>query len=162
MPMKANGLDEFYSRMKTNGDVELFVDRRGNPTINYPHVHLVHKGNGNVDVISAISRGDHPWRTTLSSPSGQEVSEAVKNAQSYFPKRTGLLKDGVKNGYIEYRREGNGYRCIEIVWKGVLTDVITVSGSTTLLGKVSGYSETFRSDGYFSFAIQNGGRHNLT
>jgi len=81
---KANGLEEFYSRTMGNESCELFVDKSGNPTLDYPHVHVVHHGSGTVDVIASSSRGHHVWRTTLNKPSGNEVNSVVKKAQSYL------------------------------------------------------------------------------
>lgn len=81
---KANGLDEFYSHMKRGGSIELFLDRSGNPTLSYPHVHVVHLSNGKVDIVASRAQGDHRWRTTLSNPSGNDVNSAVRTAQGYL------------------------------------------------------------------------------
>lgn len=81
---RANGLDEFYSRTLPNDGLELFVDRNGNPTINYPHVHVIHHGSsGKVTVIASVSSGNHVWRKELSgNPSGHEVDAAVREARN--------------------------------------------------------------------------------
>lgn len=78
---RANGLDQFYSRLTAGGRIELFVDKNGRPTTAYPHVHVVHHGNGSVDVVASLSRGSHVWRTALRNPSGNEVNSAVRQAQ---------------------------------------------------------------------------------
>lgn len=79
---KANGLDQFYSRMTAGGKIELFVDKYGRPTISYPHVHIVHNGSKSVDVVASKAAGQHVWRTTLRNPDGNEVNRAVRTAQS--------------------------------------------------------------------------------
>lgn len=81
---RANGLDKFYSRMTEGGKIEYFEDERGMPTTNYPHVHVIHHGSGQVDVVAAKTRGDHPWRTSLRNPSGNEVHGAVRTARGYL------------------------------------------------------------------------------
>lgn len=81
---RANGLDEFFSIMKRNGDIHLFVDKYGDPTTDYPHVHVVHKGGGEVDVVASSSNGRHSWKTTLRNPSGNEVNVAIQTAVSYL------------------------------------------------------------------------------
>jgi hypothetical protein len=68
--MRADGEAEFYSRFKQRDQVELFVDKYGNPTINYPHVHVVHHGDGEVNVVASVSKASKPWKTTLHDPSG--------------------------------------------------------------------------------------------
>lgn len=80
---RANGFDQFYSRMKNGGGVEYFVGKNGYPTISYPHVHVVHHGSGRVDIVASRSSSDHPWRTTINDPSGNkgsEIQSAVKTA----------------------------------------------------------------------------------
>ena len=81
MYRKANGLDEFYSRTKAKESVELFIDLNGNPTIDYPHVHIVHKQNGNVDVIASYSKGNHIWQTTLIDPDGKSLAHVITQAR---------------------------------------------------------------------------------
>ena len=81
---RANGQNEFYSRFKRSEQIELFVDRYGNPTVDYPHVHVVHHGDGDVDVVATPSEGRHTWETTLRDPSGNEVNEAIQTAASYL------------------------------------------------------------------------------
>ncbi|MGM0216487.1 hypothetical protein [Enterococcus sp. AZ109] len=81
---KANGFNEFYSIYTKGGRIEYFVDKQGNPTINYPHVHIIHRGNGQVEVVASLSRGKHPYRTTLNNPSGGDVNAAIRSAASYL------------------------------------------------------------------------------
>lgn len=77
---RANGFDQFYSRMTANDKIELFVDHNGRPTISRPHVHVIHHGNGCVEVVATTSEGRHPWRTSLQNPSGNEVNRAIADA----------------------------------------------------------------------------------
>jgi hypothetical protein len=79
---RANGLNEFYSRVTKNENIELFVDKGGNPTTGYPHVHIVHHQSGQVDIVASVSEGNHVWRTTLQRPTGSEVETAVGMARS--------------------------------------------------------------------------------
>jgi hypothetical protein len=81
---RANGLDQFYSRMTAGGRIEYFEDENGRPTIHYPHVHVTHHGNGQVDVVASKSSGVHTWRTSLRNPSGNEVNSAVRKARGYL------------------------------------------------------------------------------
>jgi len=81
---QANGLDEFYSRTMGGDSCELFVDKYGAPTIDYPHVHVIHHGNKKVDIVASASKSNHVWRTTLNDPSGNEVNDAVSQAQSHL------------------------------------------------------------------------------
>lgn len=81
---RANGLNEFYSRMKGNEGMELFVDKEGNPTIDYPHVHIIHTGNNTVEIVASKSRGNHIWRKVLIDPSGSDVEKAVAEARSHL------------------------------------------------------------------------------
>jgi hypothetical protein len=81
---RANGQDEFYSRMMTGEAIEYFVDASGRPTIDYPHVHVIHHGGGTVDVVASRSAGVHVWRTSLMHPSGNQVNVAVSSAQTYL------------------------------------------------------------------------------
>ena len=83
---QANGLDEFYSRTMGNDSCELFVDKYGDPTCDYPHVHIVHHGNGNVDIVASLRKGHHiqESRTMLKNPDGNQVNAAVYKARSYL------------------------------------------------------------------------------
>lgn len=77
---KANGLDEFYSRMTAGGRIEYFADRRGGPTMSRPHAHVTHHGSGQVDVVATDVNGHHVWRTKLYNPSGNDVNRAISDA----------------------------------------------------------------------------------
>ncbi len=79
---KANGEREFYSRMLAGDGVEMFIDKSGNPTIDYPHVHVVHHGSGLVEVTASRDRNNHVWRKELRNPSGNEVNSAVYDARA--------------------------------------------------------------------------------
>ncbi len=77
----ANGLDEFYSRYKSNGDFEYFVDDRGNYERGYPHVHIIFYESRNiVRVIASQDRGDHRWQIDLDEPDGSDVNSAIRTA----------------------------------------------------------------------------------
>jgi hypothetical protein len=82
--LKANGENEFYSRMMRGEAVEYFVSKTGAPTIIYPHVHVIHQNGGDVDVVASAERGSHVWRITLRNPSGNDVNSAIRQAQSYL------------------------------------------------------------------------------
>ena len=88
---RANGIDEFYSRELPNEDsLELFVDQYGSPTIDYPHVHIIHHGNhpsphmrGLVQIVASDMYGNKVWRTEIPNfPDGHQVEEAVREARS--------------------------------------------------------------------------------
>lgn len=82
---RANGMDEFYSRMIAGGGVEYFADRYGGPTMSRPHAHVTHHGGGTVDVVATDGDGRHVWRTTLyGNPSGNEVNRAISEAWSHL------------------------------------------------------------------------------
>ena len=76
---RANGLEEFYSRNFNDDDFEYFIDKYGQPTIDYPHVHIWHR-QGNVFVIASQTREKHIWRIRLIDPDGNEVNRAIKFA----------------------------------------------------------------------------------
>ena len=75
----ANGLDEFYSRNFNDDDFEYFVDKYGQPSISYPHVHIVHK-NGFVFVIASQNRDEHVWRVKMDNPDGNIINSAIREA----------------------------------------------------------------------------------
>jgi len=80
----ANGLDEFYSRNFNDDEFEYFVDQYGNPTIDYPHVHIIFR-NGDVKVIASQERGDHRWRARMSDPDdGNLLNRAIREAASHL------------------------------------------------------------------------------
>src|SRR5690242_7651617 len=78
MPYRlANGKDEFYSRMGRGEFVELFLDHAGFPTVDYPHIHVVHLSSGDVHVVASFNRVVHGARKILLRASGQEVQAAI-------------------------------------------------------------------------------------
>mgnify|MGYP001262210775 CR=1 FL=1 len=78
---RANGLDQFYSRMTAGGRIEYFADRNGGPTMSRPHAHVTHHGSGRVDVVATDATGRHVWRKELSgNPSGNDVNRAISEA----------------------------------------------------------------------------------
>jgi hypothetical protein len=99
---RADGLKEFYSRME-NEKIELFVGRDGNPTMEYPHVHVIHRGGGQVDVVASANEEHHPWHTTLERPDGNQVNDAVASAWKVLSLYRVSLSDSDKNkvGYVE-------------------------------------------------------------
>jgi hypothetical protein len=96
-------MGEFYSQMR-NEKVELYVGQDGNPTMDYPHVHVVHRGGGQVDVVASANGEHHPWRTTLDHPNGNQVDDAVKAAWKVLSPYRISLKHSKSNeifGYVE-------------------------------------------------------------
>jgi hypothetical protein len=81
---RANGMNEFYSRCKAGGGIELFVDRHGNPTTSYPHIHIVHHPSGQVDIVARSGSGSSAWRTSLNNPSGSSVEAAIRQAATHL------------------------------------------------------------------------------
>ncbi len=81
---RANGFEQFYSRLTAGGKIEYFVGKNGSPTIAYPHVHVTHHGSGRVEVVASRSSSDHPWRTTINDPAGNkgpEIQSAIRAGQ---------------------------------------------------------------------------------
>lgn len=77
---RANGREEFYSRLGRGGVVELLVDADGMPTMVYPHVHIIHHSSGNVEVLPSFSKTLHGPKRELQHPSGQQVQAAIDKA----------------------------------------------------------------------------------
>lgn len=70
----------WFSRYRENqGTIELMVDRDGNPTNQYPHVHVIHdEAQGEVRFVLSFSPHNHPMRETLpGTASGNEVNAAI-------------------------------------------------------------------------------------
>jgi hypothetical protein len=70
--------------MKAGGWVELFEDVRGLPTMDYPHVHVVHHRDGSVDVVASRADGVHPWRETIPNADGHAVNVAIERARDHI------------------------------------------------------------------------------
>lgn len=81
---RANGVEQFYSRMTAGGRIEYFADQRGGPTTSRPHAHVTHHGSGQVDVVATDGSGKHVWNTKLSNPSGNEVNAAIQKAWQHL------------------------------------------------------------------------------
>lgn len=127
MYRRANGKSEFYSLCSGGSKVELFLDEMGMPTIDYPHVHVIHHASGRVDVLASVSRGNHSWRKTLEHAAGQEIEKVITEAARRISiKKIRLLCRGTEHGYVHYRHEDAKYRCVEIVWKGSSIPEVTV------------------------------------
>jgi hypothetical protein len=84
---RADGDKQYYSMFNAKyGKMGYFVDRNGNPTTSYPHVHVVISEQRSVFEITA-SRGkhDHPQRETLPiMASGNEVNAAIARMARYL------------------------------------------------------------------------------
>lgn len=72
----ANGNDEFYSKSE-NGKVEYFLDEDNMPTMDYPHVHVIHHPD-RVTMHCSSGEGEHSGHVTMpGEPDGQTVQEAI-------------------------------------------------------------------------------------
>lgn len=78
--------DKYYSKWDEakKGRIDLFVDRNGNPTTGYPHVHVIHTDSaGGVRVVASTSKGAQVFHETLpATASGREVEALVARARS--------------------------------------------------------------------------------
>lgn len=74
----------WYSKYrKKDGTIHVMVDKHGNITTEYPHVHVIHDEPGSKIQI-VVSRGpkDHPAKWSLhGSSSGNEVNAAIDRAR---------------------------------------------------------------------------------
>lgn len=156
---KANGLREFYSFFASKGGrIEAQVDGRGNPTLSYPHVHLVHHANGQVDVVASVAKTEHPWRTTLMNPSGQAVEQATKQAAACLDvRRIQLLCEGESHGHVEYRRERGRFRCLSITWQEHALGSVEVMPRDPAKGSAA----TIHVGELFDFVWGRDGKHTL-
>jgi hypothetical protein len=70
----------WYSKYTvSSGAIELMVDRDGNPTNTYPHVHVIHdEAKGEVRFVLSLGPQNHPVRETLpGTASGNEVNAMI-------------------------------------------------------------------------------------
>ena len=116
---RANGLDEFYSRSGRHELVELFLDRQGNPTLNYPHVHVIHHGDHRTEVLASLSSEFHTGKKVLTNPSGQEVAAAILRARSLlntvaYP----INMHDLQIGFVRFVMYRDGWVCSEIILNG--------------------------------------------
>lgn len=75
----------YYSRYRSaDGRIDVFIDRNGNQTTTYPHVHVVHReGAGGIVIIASKSRDNHPYEVVLpGNASGNRVNRAIDEAIS--------------------------------------------------------------------------------
>lgn len=73
----------WFSKYTVNqGTIELLVDRDGNQTTAYPHVHVIHdEANREVRVLVSLAPGNHPHSEVLpGTASGNEVNAAIDRA----------------------------------------------------------------------------------
>jgi hypothetical protein len=78
--MRARLEGRWFSKYReSDGTIELMVDRDGNPTNTYPHVHVIHDElKGEVRLVLSLSPSNHPKRETLpGTASGNEVNAAI-------------------------------------------------------------------------------------
>jgi hypothetical protein len=126
---------EYYSRVNIMGDVHLFVDVDGNPTVEYPHVHIIHFQQGGVTVVVSLSSDEHPWKREIQNPAGQEVESTVAVARSHLVERKiRLLCGQEEHGYILYRRQGDKWLCTAVSWKGQSINAVTAIPRVTGTG----------------------------
>ena len=79
---------QYYSHWGSiKQNVHLFLDLDGNPTLDYPHVHVIHFKNGLVKVEVSLGKRDHPWKKEFNNPSGQEVEQAIDEARTHLVER---------------------------------------------------------------------------
>jgi hypothetical protein len=70
---------QWYSKYHPKSGIELLINKLGEPTLTYPHVHVVHDERKN-EVRVVLSKGpkNHPEKRVLpGDASGNEVNEAV-------------------------------------------------------------------------------------
>lgn len=82
---RADGLRQFYSRTFPTSDpreAECFLDREGEPTTDYPHVHVTFYRNGNVEILPSFGPGQHGRRIQLVTADGREVERAIQACAS--------------------------------------------------------------------------------
>jgi hypothetical protein len=76
---KATG-KQWYSKHHPRSGVEVMFDKHGRPTIDYPHVHVIHdERKGEIRVVLSLGPTSHPELVTLpGDASGNEVNRAVE------------------------------------------------------------------------------------
>lgn len=150
--------------MNRSGDVHRFVDADGNPTIDYPHVHVIHFKSGKTVVVSSILNRDgkpeHPWKKEIYDPvgdRGQEIEEAISRARGLLAERKiGLLWHGEENGYIRYRSENGRCFCSDIIWSGQRIPAVYVTPGE------NGSAQMIRVNETFDLTWGKGAKHNLS
>lgn len=76
------------SRYRSNtGKIDVLLDKKGNPTTSYPHVHVAYnEQEGKVHVILSLGPRSHPTKEILpGDATGNQVNEAVRRMQRHLP-----------------------------------------------------------------------------
>lgn len=78
-PPRAQGSNWYTKSDDRDETIHLMVDKEGNSTTDYPHVHVIHdERHDQIRVVASYGPGDHSETTTLSGDaSGNDVNEAV-------------------------------------------------------------------------------------
>jgi hypothetical protein len=113
---RANGWKEFYSLMASDsGKIEVFLDAEGDPTLDYPHVHVIHHGNGRVDVVGKFNHYKQTFRCELHGADGRDVADTIAKATATIRvKRYDLKHEGQVVGAAVFLVEGSNWRCMSI------------------------------------------------
>ena len=73
---------QFFSEKKANGQIHVYVGKDNHPRADYPHVHIIHKIDGSVDVNATNASGKKIFRKTIASyESLSEVERVIKQAR---------------------------------------------------------------------------------
>lgn len=70
----------WYSKYRSSdGTIHVMLDRNGEPTTKYPHVHVIHdEPGGQVRIVLSLRKGEHPETRVLpGTSSGNEVNAAI-------------------------------------------------------------------------------------
>lgn len=99
--------------------VELFLDRSGHATLDYPHVHVIHHGNGTVEILASLTKGVHTGRKVMHNASGQQVEAAIVTARNLLNTAVyPILKNGQKVGFVKFVPYEGGWLCFQIAYEG--------------------------------------------
>lgn len=76
---RATGSDYYSKYRSDDGKIHVYLDRNGNPTTTYPHLHVIHdERGGEVRIVRSPGDGSHPEKQVLrGNASGNEVNAAV-------------------------------------------------------------------------------------
>jgi hypothetical protein len=81
------GANSYFSKYDSKKDrIDLFVDKYGNPTTTYPHVHVVHNDSGGgIRVVASRGKGTRVHEVVLPTDAdGRRIEAAVREAQRYL------------------------------------------------------------------------------
>ncbi len=75
----------YYSKWN-RGRLDMLVDKAGNPTTTYPHVHVIHNDSGGgIRVVASQSKSARVFEVVLPSDAdGNRVEAAVREARSHL------------------------------------------------------------------------------